>query len=46
MPKIIKFTVKGFFLIFNRTNKNKEPKKTKTTSVDIKKEETLTDGSK
>ena len=36
----------GFFLILNNINNEREQKKINITSVDIKNEETLTDGNK
>ena len=46
IPKIIKLLMFGFFLIRNNINNEREQKKINTISVDIKNEETLTEGNK
>ena len=46
IPKTTKLLMFGFFLILNNINNEREQKKTNTMSVDIKNEETLTDGNK
>ena len=44
IPKRTKLMIAEFFLIFNKNNKDRDQKKTKTTSVDNKKDDTLTAG--
>ena len=44
IPNNKKFSLDGFFLIFKSTNKQIDQKKTNITSVESKKDETLTAG--
>ena len=44
IPKRKKLIILGFFLTFIKNNNDKDQNKIKTTSVDIKKEDTLTAG--